>query len=316
MTGAFVSILIGVIILLGIVFEITISFSIALEIFFGIVFLADGFKVFKHPKNDKIGSLIFGSILIMDAFNLFSENLSFWQIILLMIASYLVGWGIYSIFRSNKFVNIMNNKIVNDHMKIEVPINSNRYDIKYSLDWTKMNLSSKLSEEYNIKIDSYADADIFKRSFDWNDTELNVENKLKVSNIKVPERSKMNTGIRNNLKYNLFTQLSVSDVFFDLRNSFPDNININSTASKIVLIPTNKKDSSVDADLEISTLTVKLPENVGLVLNQVGELNLRTFEGLIEREDGSYISANFSEAEFTCYLNISSEMSRLSIQLI
>ena len=143
-----------------------------------------------------------------------------------------------------------------------------------------------------------------------------IENKLKVSNIKVPERSKMNTGIRNNLKYNLFTQLSVSDVFFDLRNSFPDNININSTASKIVLIPTNKKDSSVDADLEISTLTVKLPENVGLVLNQVGELNLRTFEGLIEREDGSYISANFSEAEFTCYLNISSEMSRLSIQLI
>jgi len=89
LTGAFVSILIGVIILLGIVFEITISFSIALEIFFGIVFLADGFKVFKHPKNDKIGSLIFGSILIMDAFNLFSENLSFWQIILLMIASYL-----------------------------------------------------------------------------------------------------------------------------------------------------------------------------------------------------------------------------------
>ncbi|MGM0640003.1 MAG: hypothetical protein ACQESN_01075 [Thermotogota bacterium] len=316
MTGAFVSILIGLIILLGIVFEITISFSIAVEIFFGIVFLADGFKVFKHPKSDKIGSLIFGSILIMDAFDVFAENLGFWQIILLMIASYLVGWGIYSVFTSSKFINVKNNRIEDKHMKIEVPKNLNRYDIKYFLDWTKLNFSSRTTEDYNIQVDSYADADIFKRSFNWNDSELNIENKLKVSNIKVPERSKMNTGIRTNLKYNLSTNLSVSDVFFDLRNSYPENININSTASKIVLIPSNKKDSSIDADLEISTITVKLSENVGLVLNQLGELNLRTFEGLIEREDGSFISANFSEAEYTCYLNISSEMSRLSIQLI
>jgi len=99
---------------------------------------------------------------------------------------------------------------------------------------------------------------------------------------------------------------------FNLSTSF----SLFSNSSKLVLIPSNTKDSSIDADLEISTLTVKLPEKVGLVLNQVGELNLRTFEGLIEREDGSYISANFSDAEYTCYLNISSEMSRLSIQII
>lgn len=315
MSGALVSILIGVIILLGIVFEITISFSIAIEIFFGIIFLADGLKVFKHPKSDKIGSIIFGSILLMDAFNLFAQNLGFWQIILLLIASYLVGWGIFSVFISNRFLNISGNKIEDDHMKIEVPFNRNKYNIKYNLDWTKMTFISKSSEDYNVKIDSFSDADIFKRSFNWNDDELQVENKLKVSNIKVPERSKMTSWIRNDLKYNFLINLSVSDIFLDMRNSFPENVNINSTASKIVLIPSNKKDSSIDADLEISTLTVKLSENVGLVLNQVGELNLRTFEGLIEREDGSYISANFSEAQYTCYLNISSEMSRLSIQL-
>lgn len=316
MTGAFVSILIGIIILLGIVFQITISFSIILELFFGIVFLVDGLKIFKKPQSDKLGSMIFGSILLMDAFDLFAENLSFWQIILLLFASYLVGWGIFSIFRSNGIFHFSNNKIKDNHMVIEVPNNSDRYNIKYDLDWTKMHFSSKSTDEYNVKIDSYADGDIFKRGFNWNNTDLNVENKLKVSNIKVPERSRMNSRIRNDLKYTFYANLSVSDIFLDMRNSYPESININSTASKLVLIPSNTKDSSIDADLEISTLTVKLPEKVGLVLNQVGELNLRTFEGLIEREDGSYISANFSDAEYTCYLNISSEMSRLSIQII
>lgn len=316
MSGALVSILIGIIILLGVVFEITISFSIAVEIFFGVIFLADGLKVFKHPKSDKVGSIIFGSILLMDAFGIFTQNIGFWQIILLLIASYLIGWGIYSIFTSNRFLSINNNKIKDDHMKIEVPFNNNKYNLKYNIDWTKLSFVSTSSENYNVKIDSLSDGDIFRRSFDWDDNELKVENKLKVSNIKVPERSKMTSWIREDLKYNYLLNLSVSDVFIDMRKSFPDNVSFNSTASKIALIPSNKKDSSIDADLEISTLTVKLPENVGLVLNQVGELNLRNFEGLIEREDGSYISANFSEAKYTCYLNISSEMSRLSIQLI
>lgn len=316
MSGALVSILIGMIILLGIVFEITISFSLVIEILFGVAFLADGLKIFKYPKGDKVGSIIFGSILLMDAFNLFSQNLGFWQIILLLIASYLVGWGIFSVFTSNKFLNLKNNDINDEHMKVEIPYNKNKYNLEYILDWTKLSFISTKSDIYNIKIEALSDEDIFRKSFEWNESELKVENKLKVSNIKIPERSMMTTWVREDLQYNFKLNLSVSDAFIDMRNSFPNGVNINSTASKIVLIPSNKKDSSIDIDLEISTLTLKLPKNVGLVLNQVGELNLKTFEGLIERENGSYVSANFSDTEYTCYLNISSEMSRLSIQLI
>lgn len=317
MKNGLIFILIGVIILLGIVFQINIGFYVFLELFFGIVFLIDGLKIFKKFKGTSLGSLIFGSILILDVFELLPTELTFGRIILLLIASYLVGMGISSIFIKGIFSFKKSDFGKDEKLEMEFPYNelNKKYELNTFLDWTKVNINSS-NIESAVKIKTTADKEIFKRDFNMDNSIIKISNKLKVSNIKVPERAKLQLYINKNIDYLLIGEYSVSDITLDLRETHLKDAKFKTTASKMVIIPSDSIDSVIDADFEISSIKIRLPHNVGLVLNHRGELNFKSFEGLEEREDGSYVSSNFSTAEHTCYLNISSEMSRIGVEII
>ncbi|MDN5342378.1 MAG: hypothetical protein PWP28_1253 [Oceanotoga sp.] len=319
MISGIISILIGGIILLGIVFKLTISFNVIIELIIGISLIVSGMRIFKKIKGEYIGSLLFGLILVMDAFKLFPEKLKFWPIVLLMIASYFIGYGLANILSSGKF--LFKSKKHHEIEKNIMEFSDNNINelkkISFDVDWTKFNLNSN-NQEQLFKLKSEINKDIFRSNMDFKEDEsaLKLKNKLKVSNIKIPEKAFMNLKIKKQKEYEIKSNVSVSEIFFDLRDIYLKNMKLKSTASKIIIIPSEFTDSIIDLDLEITSLTVKLPKKVGLVLNHIGELNLKNFEGLFQRDDGSYISSNYSDANQIVYLNISSEMSRLGVQII
>jgi hypothetical protein len=319
MKNGLILIIIGIIILMGIVFNVSIGFLVILEIIFGLVFIAEGLKIFKKPKNDQVGSLIFGTILILDAFKVLPKTLTFWQIILLLIASYLVGEGIYMLFFKGTLKFKFNKSPEEKEEKFEGDIPNNallkKYDIENDFDWTKFSLNSSNMEEA-VKIRALSDKDIFKKSFKWDSKDIFLMNKLKVSNIKIPERAQISIKLNREKEYSLIGTYNVCDVFLDMRDMKFREMNLKMTASKLVIIPSDKIDSIIDADFEITSVSLKMPYNVGLVLSQKGELNFKTFEGLEQRDDGTYISSNYSDAEFICYFNISSEISKINVQII
>lgn len=98
--GAIIAIFIGVIIILSGVSTISISFWFVVQLIFAALFLNSGVKVFRYPSGEHFGSLIFSGILIIDAFGLWGVDWNFGELFLAMIGSYLVGWGLMSIFGS------------------------------------------------------------------------------------------------------------------------------------------------------------------------------------------------------------------------
>ncbi len=316
-SGGVIAILLGVIIILGVVFKISIGFSIIVELLFAAIFIAEGLKVFRHFKGEHLGSLFFGAILFTDAFSLLPQKLHFWQIILLMIASYLVGAGLVALFGAGEFIFKSSKQGPIQRIENDFPSNSliKTYMLNSDTDWTKFNLSCGNGEQaFRMKLSM--DKDIFRMKTSYEEGTLNIIDKLKVSNVKVPERSNLELFMDKNLEYKIDSTFNVSDVLLDMRELNIKNTKLNTTATKISIVPTDVADSVIDMNIEISALTIKVPKDVSLVLNHVGDLTFKTLEGLVKREDGSYVSSNYSQTRATCYLNISSEMSRLNIVLI
>ena len=320
MKNGLISIMLGVIILAGIVFKMQIGLNQYVEIIFGAIFVISGLEIFKKVKGEYLGHIFFGAILLADAFNLFSFDLKFYQLILLMIASYMLSSGIVTIFKRGDIVIKTKKHDPHNHdkrLEMSVPKRSDKEVYAQSdFDWTKLTGYAGTLENDVAKIKIDSDKDIFSKTISWNNEQIKITNKLKVSNIKVPERASAEVKIDKLTDYIFDFGFSVSDALIDLRNSKTKSLKINSSASKIVFIPPDSSDSSVDADLEITSLTIRLPKNVGLVLNHTGELNFKSFEGFSQKEDGTYVSNNYSESLCICYLNISSDMSRLSVQII
>ncbi|BBE31833.1 hypothetical protein OSSY52_19740 [Tepiditoga spiralis] len=312
MRNGLISILIGILILLNIVFKIELGLNSTLLIIFSLIFLIDGLN-FKKMKGERFGSLIFGIFLILEAFKII-PILSFWQIILVLIASYMIGHGLYSAFYSGTFLFSTKND-----MPKEFKIPYNKLDKEISLnidaDWTKINLNSN-NIEHALIAKYISNSKIYNMSLNNDENIITFKNKINVTSPKIPERAKVRLQLNKNILYHLNSDLNVADVFYDFRETNIKDTYISATASKIVIIPIDKSDSTMDINLEISSLTIKLPRNIGLILTHSGDLNFKTFEGLIKTESGSYISSNYDNSEYICHLTISSDVSKLNVVII
>ena len=273
-----------------------------------------GFPFTKKRSTGTLGSLIFGAILILDSFRLLPTPLNFWQIVLLMFASYILAAGLSGLFHIRKKPRKKANKEV---LIFDLPPNfsEDSLDLITEVDWSYLNLEySKINSPIKVKASIDGEIYSFKKNYDVD--KVTIYNKLKVSNVKVPRRAKISIYLKDDIKYSYVGKLNVSDGFLNFRQTNTKNIRIEVTASKVTIIPSEVDNSTIDINSEVSSINIKLPNNVALVLNQIGELNFKDLEWMIQRDDGSYVSANFSEALYTCYLNISSEMSKLNIEFM
>ena len=316
MEGRIILIALGILIFISVLFnELFVNFGL-IKFFFGVVFVAFGVPFYKKKSAGTLGNLIFGAILILDSFRLLPSPLNFWQIVLLMIASYILAAGLSGLFHVRKKPR---KKINKEILIFDLPptpdFKGDSLDLFTEVDWSYLTVeSSKI--ETPLKVKASIDGEIYSFKKDYDVDKVTVYNKLKVSNVKVPRRAKISIYLKDSIKYSYVGKLSVSDCFLNFRQNNIKDVRIEATASKVTIIPSEADNSTIDINSEVSSINIKLPNNVALVLNQIGELNFKDLEWMIQRDDGSYVSANFSEALYTCYLNISSEMSKLNIEFI
>ena len=102
---ALLIVIIGILIILSVTLLFPISFWTFLECIFAFGFLVLGLKIFKIVKSEYLGSLIFSGFLIFDILNrifkFMPHTWNFWQLIGLLIGSYLLSWGFTEILKKS-----------------------------------------------------------------------------------------------------------------------------------------------------------------------------------------------------------------------
>ncbi|MFO7882081.1 MAG: hypothetical protein R6U52_06045 [Kosmotogaceae bacterium] len=316
--GAIVAIFLGVLIILSGVDMIDISFWLIVELIFAAAFLNNGIKVFRDFTGEHLGSLIFSGVLIIDAFKLWGIEWSFWQLILALIGSYLVGWGIATTFKNTRFAK-SRIKTTRQNLSISRPLEFEKQKLDIDTNLTKVLLLD--SKKENVGIESNLSFD--KKNFSGN-LQYDMKNKEAVTTAKckaragvssVLSKSRLDIELSRKAFLDLTAHLDATDVVLDFSNLRLENAKITTNLSRISLVPSKVHDSRIDIGCEVSSLTLRVPSEVSVTIHHEGELNWSNFDNMIPRED-SYVSKNISTAQHNCQLFIKSDMSKLSIEWI
>ncbi|GAB6188876.1 hypothetical protein JCM30566_06150 [Marinitoga arctica] len=304
-----ISILIGFLIFANLIFNISFTLSILIESILAIIFIFDGLKIFKKLKSENFGNLIFGIILIIDLLDLFNFDASFGELILLFIGSQLLANGLIELFFREKLLKFSQNKFIQNEKNFELK-NDSPLKIIANIDWNKCNITSTF--ENVVKINSVYNKSIFNQKSIFEKNNLIFEEKLRINSINIPERAETVIHTSEHINSSFDISANVSDVTLDLYNIKSNYIKINSKASKIHLIPSAKTDSIIDINIQVSNLTLEIPSNVFVVINYIGDLTLKDLQNFIQKDDSTLVSNNFENSQYTCEINISSEMSKIS----
>lgn len=303
------SILIGILIFANLIFNISFTLSILIESILAIIFIFDGLKIFRKMKSENLGNLFFGVILIFDLFKFFNFNASFGELVLLFIASQLLANGIIELFFRGKSFNFSKNKLIQNEKNFELK-NTASLKVNTNIDWNKCNITS--TSENSIKINSIYNKSIFNQKLEFENNHLIFEEKLRINSINIPERAENIIYIPEHIDSSFDISANVSDITLDFYNMNSNYIKLNSKASKIHLIPSAKHDSIIDINIQVSNLTLEIPSNVFVVINYIGDLTLKELTNFTQKDDSTLVSNNFEKSQYTCKVNISSEMSKIS----
>jgi hypothetical protein len=302
------SILIGVFIYLFLVFKISFTISTVIKIILAIILVFDGLKLVKKVKSEYIGNLIFGIILFLDIFNFYNFNPSFGELILLYIGAQIFSSGLVELFFKGK--PFSKNNIIKKETLFDINDKEN-LNLELSLDWNKLNISS--INENSLKLVNEYDKSIFRHNISFDNNNLYFEEKLRINSINIPERAKSFVYIPSDVnKSYLKIDSNVCDLTIDLFDTNSEYLKINSKASKIHLIPSSKRDSNIDINIQVSNLTIEVPNNVFVIINYIGDLTMKELNGFTQKDDSTLVSNNFENSTYTCKINISSEMSKIS----
>lgn len=315
--GAIIAIFIGIVIILSGISSIAISFWFVVQLIFAALFLNSGVKVFKYPSGEHLGSLIFSGILIIDAFSIWGVDWGFWELFLAMIGSYLVGWGLMSIFGNSRFMR-RTPKSSRQNLSISRPLEADEYNVDIDANLTKVLL---LDTQRNKGIDATISFD--KKSFsgnlnynkEGNSAVIKAKCKAKAGVSSVLTKSRINVELNSSPVIKFNATLDGVDAVLDFSNIKLDNASIKSNISRLSIVPSKLRDSRIDIDCEITSLNLRVPREVGVIIVHQGELNWNSFDELVYRENG-YVSRNIETAKKVCQLFIKSEMSKLSIDWI
>lgn len=319
--GALVAIFLGILIILSVTHVLP-SFSFAAEIFFAIIFLSNGLKIFKRFKSEHMGSLIFGTILVVDL--LIGWNVikgfggwGFWELFVAMIGSYIVGWGVVSLFKKSFFRVGREPVSTRQTLNVSRPEEFESLEIELEANLTKVLLMEDTVNglDANVSFDKLSFNGNLQYNMDKGKGILKAKCKAKAGVSSVLSKSRMNIEISSKPSINLEATLDGADTVFDFSNLNLDSARIKTSLSRLSIIPSTIHDSIVDIDCEVTSLNVRAPKDVGISILHEGELNWSNFNNLMERDRG-FVSTNIDRASTTCQINIKSDMSKISIDWI
>jgi hypothetical protein len=144
---------------------------------------------------------------------------------------------------------------------------------------------------------------------------LKAKCKAKSGVSSVLSKSRMNLEINAESILRVEATLDGADTVLDFSNLNLDRATVKTSLSRLSIIPSERRDSIIDIDCEVTSLNIRAPKNVGLSIVHEGELNWSNFNNLMEREKG-YVSNNIDKAATTCQINVKSDMSKISIDWI
>ncbi len=318
--GGLIALFLGVLIIISVMDILPVTFWLAVGIVFAVMFLYDGLKVFIRFRGQHMGSLVFAIILIIRLFNLWGVTWGFWQLFVAMIGSYMVGYGVVSLFRRG----ILHSKRIPEASRQELTLSrsleAENYEVDIEADLTKVLLMST-SEDSDKGFDAQLNYDktCFTGSlnYDKNSDKARVRAKCKARAgvDSVLSKSRLNLELNSKPVVTVEARLDGADTVMDFSNVNLDSATIKTDLSRLSVIPSKIRDSRVDIRCDVASVNFRVPKTVGLIIVHEGDLNWRDFEGLVERDKG-YASDNLDEAITTCQIFIKSDMSKISVDWI
>jgi len=195
--GAIIAIFIGIVIILSGISSIAISFWFVVQLIFA----------------------------ALDAFGFWGVNWDFWELFIAMIGSYLVGWGLMSIFGNSRFMK-KSPKSSRQNLSISRPLEADEYEVNIDANLTKVLL---LDTQRDKGFDATLGFD--KKSFSGSLT-YNMEGKNAVI------KAKCSSPI---VRFN--ATLDGVDAVLDFSSIKLDNATIKSNISRLSIVPSEMLES-------------------------------------------------------------------------
>ncbi|MBN2252480.1 MAG: hypothetical protein JW701_02195, partial [Kosmotogaceae bacterium] len=233
-----------------------------------------------------------------------------------MIGSYIVGWGIVTLFRKS-FKLGKTPTSTRQVLNVSRPKEFEELEIDIDANLTKVLLMDNTSNGFdaNVSYDKLSFNGDLKYDMDKTKGSLRAKCKARSGVSSVLSKSRMNLEVNSEPILRLDATLDGADSVLDFSNLNLDSARIKTSLSRLSIIPSQLRDSIIDIDCEVTSLNIRTPKDVGLSIIHEGELNWSNFNNLMEREKG-YVSTNIDRAVTTCQINVKSDMSKISIDWI
>jgi len=318
--GGLIVLFLGVLIIISVMDILPVTFWFAVGIIFAAIFLYDGLKLFRRFRGQYLGSLIFATILIVRLFNIWGVSWGFWQLFLAMIGSYMIGYGIVSIFQKGVLSSRRTSESSRQELTLSRPLEAETYEVEIEADLTKVLLMSTSEDsEKGFDANLFFDKTCFSGdlNYDKNSGKGRVKARCKARSgvSSVLSKSRLNLELNNKPLVSVDARLDGSDTVMDFSNMNLDTATIKTDLSRLSVVPSKIRDSRIDISCDVASVNFRVPKTVGLIIVHEGDLNWRDFEGLVAHDRG-YASDNLDEAITTCQVFIKSDMSKISVDWI
>lgn len=314
----FLIVIIGVLIILSVTIFFPISFWTFLECIFAFGFFAFGLKIFKRFKSEYLGSLIFSGFLIFDIlnriFNFMDRTWNFWQLIGLLIGSYLLSWGLSEIVRKSvKSSSIQ--KFTNQNLELKKQEKYDNFFLDIDLNLTRLLLVDNGSEEgfySNLKFEKTQFKGTLDNKVENSNCTLISKCKNKNDSIKGINKSIMN------LEMNSFSVISgdinidASDAILDFSKLKLKELNITSNLSRISLTLSSVFSGEITITSDVTSININIPKKAGVKIETNTFENLKGTENFEMSED-KIISKDILNCTFVSTIKLNSDMSKITL---
>ncbi len=314
----FLIVIIGILIILSVTIFFPISFWTFLECIFAFGFLSFGLRIFKRFKSEYLGSLIFSGFLIFDILNrifkFMERTWNFWQLIGLLIGSYLLSWGLTEIVKKSvKSSSIQ--KFTNQNFELSKQEKFENFFLDIDLNLTRLLLVDNGNEKgfySNLKFEK----NYFKGSLDDKIENSNCTLISKCNNkndsIKGINKSIMNLEMNSYSNISGDIKIDASDGILDFSKLKLKELLITSNLSRISLTLSSKFSSEITINSDVTSININIPKKVGVKIETNSYENLKGIENFEVNQD-EIISKDILNCTYVSKIKLNSDMSKITI---
>ncbi len=315
---ALLIVIIGILIILSVTLLFPISFWTFLECIFAFGFLVLGLKIFKIVKSEYLGSLIFSGFLIFDILNrifkFMPHTWNFWQLIGLLIGSYLLSWGLTEILKKSGKSNSLQ-RLSTQNIEIKKAGSFQKFDLDIDLSLTRLLLvdNGNNSGFYsNLKFEKNYFNGSLEHKIENTSCTINAKCISKNESIKDVNKSIMNLELNEGSDITGTLKIDASDGIFDFSKLKLRKLDIKSTLSRISITLSSISSSDINIDSDVTSININIPKNVGIKINTNIFENFRGIENF-EIDGDKIISRNILNCTYISEINLNSDMSKIAL---